>query len=330
MRRRRLPLLAALLCLAAAPAALPAPAAAQPAAWPTRPVRIVVVFPPGGSSDIVARVLAEQLTPRLGQRVVVDNRPGAGGTLAAAHVAQQPADGYTLLLSNTAPIATSPPLYANPGYDPERSFTHVAHIGATTMVVVTNLSVPARDLAGLMAWMRAQPQPVTYGSSGVGSVGHILGSMFTQRTGIPLNHAPYRGSVPMQSDLLGGSILLSFDTLPENVENIKAGRLRAYAVSAPERAPSVPEVPTTAEAGLAGLVAVNWLGLSAPAGLPAPILERLHAETNAVIATEAFQARMATVGIVPRAMTQPEFVAFIQREVEVMGGAVRAMGIRND
>jgi tripartite-type tricarboxylate transporter receptor subunit TctC len=322
-----------LLCLSLWQAALAAPVQAQaPAAtaWPTRPVRIVVVFPPGGSSDIVARVLAEALTPRLGQRVVVDNRPGAGGTLAAAHVATQPADGYTLLLSNTAPIATSPPLYSNPGYDPLRSFTHVAFLGSTTMVVVTNLSVPARDMAGLMAWMRSQAQPVTFGSSGVGSVGHILGSMFSAQTGIPLNHAPYRGSVPMQSDLLGGSILLSFDTLPENVENIKAGRLRPYAVSAPQRMASVPEVPTTAEAGLPGLLAENWLGLSAPAGLPEAILRKLSQETNAVVRTAAFQERMATVGIVPRTMTPEAFTAFAAREVEVMGGAVRRMGIRNE
>ncbi|MBY0334758.1 MAG: tripartite tricarboxylate transporter substrate binding protein [Acetobacteraceae bacterium] len=328
MTRRWLQLFGALLCLAWWQAV---PALAQTApSWPARPVRIVVVFPPGGSSDIVARVLAEALGPRLGQRVVVDNRPGAGGTLAAAHVATQPADGYTLLLSNTAPIATSPPLYSNPGYDPLRSFTHVAFLGATTMVVVTNLSVPARDMAGLMAWMRAQAQPVTFGSSGVGSVGHILGSMFAAQTGIALNHAPYRGSVPMQADLLGGSILLSFDTLPENVENLKAGRLRAYAVSAPQRAPSVPEVPTTAEVGLPGLLAENWLGVSAPAGLPEAIARRLSEETAAVVRSDAFRERMATVGIVPRTMTPAEFTAFAAREIEVMGGAVRGMGIRND
>lgn len=328
MMRRWLQVFGAALCLTLWQG-LGRPVLAQPA-WPTKPVRIVVVFPPGGSSDIVARVLAEMLTPRLGQRVVVDNRPGAGGTLAAAHVATSPPDGYTLLLSNTAPIATSPPLYASPGYDPLRSFTHIAFLGSTTMVVVTNLSVPAKTMQELMAWMRAQPQPVTFGSSGAGSVGHILGSMFSQRTGIPLNHAPYRGSVPMQADLLGGSILLSFDTLPENVENIKAARLRAYAVSAPQRMDSIPDVPTTAEVGLEGLLAENWLGLSGPAGLPEPIVRKLSEEVNAIVATEAFKARMATVGIVPRTMTPAEFTAFAAREVEVMGGAVRRMGIRND
>jgi tripartite-type tricarboxylate transporter receptor subunit TctC len=330
MMRRHLQLLGAALCLLIGQAAGPAAAQGTPPAWPTRPIRIVVVFPPGGSSDIVARVLAEAMSPKLGQRVVVDNRPGAGGTLAAAYVAQQPADGGTLLLSNTAPMVTSPPLYSTPGYDPLKSFTHVAYIGATYMVVVSNLTVPAQDLKGLMAWMRAQPQPVSYGTSGAGSVGHVVGTMFTAQTGIPLNHAPYRGSTPMQADLLGGSILLSFDTLPENVENIRAGRLRAYAVTATARAASVPEVPTVAEAGLPGLLAQNWLGLSGPAGLPAPIVERLHAEVAAAMRTQAMQDRMSTVGIVPGSMTQPEFTRFVGEQIDTVGGMVKSMGIKND
>ena len=305
-------------------------AAAQTEAWPSRPIRIVVTFPPGGASDIVARVLADAMTPRLGQRVIVDNRPGAGGTLAALHVAQQPADGYTLMLSNTAPIVTSPPLYSNLGYDPMRSFTHVAYVGATSMVVLTNNSVPARDLAGLIAWLRAQPAPFTFGTSGAGSVGHVVGTMFSAQTGIPLNHAPYRGSQPMQADLLGGSILLSFDTLPENVENILAGRLRAYAITAPTRAPSVPEVPSAPEAGLPGLIAMNWMGISGPAGLPPAVVARLNAEVNAALLTAPVRERLATVGIVPEQMTQPDFVRFITGQVDTIGAAVRAMGIRND
>ncbi|MBL6455625.1 tripartite tricarboxylate transporter substrate binding protein [Belnapia sp. T6] len=326
MLTRGLQLFGALLCLALGQAARPAAAEA----WPSRPIRIVVVFPPGGASDIAARVLGEALASRLGQRVVVDNRPGAGGTLAAAHVATQPADGTTVMLSNTAPIVTSPPLYARPGYDPLTSFTHIAYIGATPMVVVTNLQVPAQDLKGLMAWMRAQPQPVTFGSSGAGSVGHVVGTMFTQATGIPLNHAPYRGSQPMQADLLGGSIPLSFDTLPENVENIRAGRLRAYAVTAPTRAPSVPEVPTVGEAGLPNLLAQNWLGLSGPANLPAEVTARLHDEINALLAMPAIQERLAGVGIITGTKTQPEFAGFVAEQVNTIGAAVRAMGIRND
>lgn len=322
MLRYLLPLVASFACL------IGGQASAQ--SWPTRPIRVVVTFPPGGSSDIVARVLADALGPKLNARVVVDNRPGAGGTLAAQHVATQPADGYTLMLSNTAPIVTSPPLYRAPGYDPVTSFTHIAYLGSTPMVVVTNLSVPATDMAGLMAWMRAQPAPVTYGTSGIGSVGHVVGTMFTQQTGIPLNHAPYRGSQPMQADILGGSILLSFDTLPENVENIRAGRLRPYAVTSPARQPSVPEIPTTAEAGLPDLVALNWLGLAGPARLPPAIVERLHAETTAVLQSAAFQERLASVGIVAGQMSQPDFSAFVQSQVNTVGATVRSMGITND
>ncbi|MEI6161927.1 MAG: tripartite tricarboxylate transporter substrate binding protein [Roseococcus sp.] len=314
--------------LAAGMVGLAAPALAQ--SWPSRPVRIVVTFPPGGSSDIAARVLAEAISPTLGQRVVVDNRAGAGGTLAAAHVAQSPADGYTLMLSNTAPIVTSPPLYAAPGYDPIRSFTHIAHIGSTPMVVVVHPSVPVRDPAGLQAWLRAQPQPVTYGTSGTGSLGHVVGTMFTQQTGIALNHAPYRGSAPMAIDLLGGSILLSFDTLPESVENIRAGRIRGLAVTSTARQPSVPEVPTTAEAGMPALQAVNWLGLSAPANLPPAITARLHEEVSKALVNPAMVERLGGVGIRTAVMTQPEFAAFVADQVATTGAAVRAMGIRND
>lgn len=317
----------ALKLLALAMVCLPIAQVSAQEAWPTRPIRIVVVFPPGGSSDIVARVLADMIGPRLGQRVIVDNRPGAGGTIAALHVAQQPPDGYTLMLSNTAPIVTSPPLYPNAGYDPMRSFTHIAFIGTTPMVVVTNPSVPARDMAGLMAWMRAQRTPAAFGTSGIGSLGHIVGAMFQAQTGIELTHAPYRGSQPMQADLLGGSILLSFDTLPENVENIRANRLRAYAITGPRRDPMVPDVPTTAEAGLSQLVAENFLGLSGPAAMPPAIVSRLHAEVAWSLQQPQMLERLAQNGITPMSQTQAQFIAFLQQQVTAIGGAVRAMNI---
>jgi tripartite-type tricarboxylate transporter receptor subunit TctC len=322
MRRRQLPFLAA-----AAASVLGRPAAAQ-AEWPTRSLRIVVTFPPGGSSDIVARVLAEALTQRLGQRVIVDNRPGAGGTLGAAHVAGQPADGYTLVLSNTAPMVTSPPIYPNAGYDPVAGFTHIAYLGATPLVIMVNPRlVPATDLAGLIAWIRAQPAPPAYGSSGAGSVHHIFGEALMARTGVRLTHVPYRGSAPMLADLLGGAIPLAFDTLPQNVENIRTGRLRAVAVTAPVRQSMAPDLPTTAEAGFPGLLAENWLGLSGPAGLPAPIVARLHAETVATLGLPHVRTRWDELGIAVRPMTQPEFTLYVAEEVRTVGGAVRALGI---
>lgn len=321
MRRLILPLIAAVACLFAVQDA-------RAQAWPSRPVRIVVVFPPGGSSDIVARVLADALSARLNARVVVDNRPGAGGTLGAQHVAQQPADGYTLILSNTAPITSSPPIYPNAGYNPVGGFTHIAYIGATPLVIVANRAqVPATDLAGLIAWARAQRTPPGFGSSGAGSVAHIAGTLFERQTGVALTHVPYRGSAPMQADLLGGSIPMAFDTLPQNVDHIREGRLRAFAVTARVREPMAPDVPTTAEAGLPDLLVENWLGLSGPAGLPPAIVERLNAETNAAMQTDAVRHRLVEHGIAHRPMTPAEFTAFVTRDVQDIGGLVRSLGI---
>ena len=328
MRRRSA--LLALPGLALAPA-LPRGALAQPAPWPSRPVRIVVTFPPGGASDIVARVLADALSQRLGARFVVDNRPGAGGTLGAAHVAAQPADGTTLMLSNTAPIVTSPPLYAKPGYDPVLSFTHVAFLGTTPAVITANKDlVPATDFAGLVAWIRAQPQPVAYGSSGVGSVPHILGVLLQREAGLRLNHIPYRGSAPMQAELLGGSLPLGFDVLPDTVENIRAGRLRAFAVTAGARQPLAPEVPTMAELGFPTIRIDNWLGLSAPAGLPAPIVERLRAESVAALATPEMRRRLDERGITGAPLGPEAFSALVAEQVRDIGGAVASLGIRQD
>lgn len=324
MRRRQLPFL-----MAAAASAMGKGALAQNG-WPSRTIRLVVTFPPGGSSDIVARVLAEAFVPRLPQRAVVDNRPGAGGTLGAAHVASQPADGYTFLLSNTAPIVTSPPLYPQAGYDPVRSFTHIAYLGATPLVIMVNpRQVPASvtDLAGLVAWIKAQPAPPAYGSSGAGSVHHIFGEQLMARTGARLTHVPYRGSSPMLADLLGGAIPLGFDTLPQNVENIRSGRLRAIAVTSPQRQAMAPEVPTTADAGFPGLTAENWLGLSAPAGLPAAIAARMFAEVQAALALPQVKTRWNELGIALRPMSMAEFGGFVAEEVRVVGGAVRALGI---
>jgi tripartite-type tricarboxylate transporter receptor subunit TctC len=323
MQRRHLPLLAAL----AAPIALSGAARAQ-GAWPTKPVRIVVTFPPGGSSDIVARVLAEQLSPSLGQRFVVDNRPGAGGTLATLHVAQQPADGYTLLLTNTAPITTSPPLYPQAGYDPLRSFSHITYIGAAPVVVVVNArSIPVNGMQGLVAWVKAQREPPSFGSSGTGSVGHILGEMFQRQAGVRLTHVPYRGSGPLLPDLLNGQVPLAFDTLPQYIEHFGAGRLRGLAISSPQRSPAAPQVPTTAEGGLPDLVAENWVGISGPAGLPSAVVEKLNAEIQRAMASETMRTRLADHAITAAPKGPVEFTAFVERDVREIGGTIRALGI---
>lgn len=302
------------------------------AAWPTRPVRVVVSFPPGGSSDIVARILAEPLGTALGQRVLVDNRPGAGGILAGQQVAAAPPDGYTLLLSNTAPITISPILYAQPGYDPVGSFAHVALIGsAPTVLVIEPKQVPnVTDVPGFVAWLRTRPAPQAWGSSGTGSVGHVAGEMFSRATDIALNHAPYRGSAPLIADLLGGSIPFTFDTLPQHLENVRAGRLKALMVTAKERPHVAPDLPTSAEAGFPGVVATNWIGLSAPAGTPAPIVDRLARDLIAALEQPAIQRRLDDNGVTPAPRAAAGFTEYVREDVRTVGAVVRSLGIRVD
>jgi tripartite-type tricarboxylate transporter receptor subunit TctC len=320
MRRRHLPLLAAL-------ATLPRPSVAQEA-WAARPIRLVVTFPPGGSSDIVGRVLAEVLGGRLPHRPVIDNRPGAGGTLGAASVAAAAPDGSVLLMSNTAPIVTSPPLYPTIPYHPVTGLTHIAYVGATPLVVMVNPRlVPATDLPGLIAWIRAQPNPPSYGSSGAGSIAHIFGEVLGRRIGVALNHVPYRGSSPMQADLLGGVIPIAFDPLPQNVENIRSGRLRAIALAAPARHAMAPELATTAEGGYPDLLSENWIGVAGPPGMAPALVARLHAEIAAALASPMMVQRLAELGIATRPMSPAEFTGFVAQEVAVVGGAIRALGI---
>ena len=214
-----------LMATAAAAALLPLGALAQ--AWPQKPIRIVVTFAPGGSSDIVARLLQPGLQEKLGQPVIVDNTPGAGSTIGANEVAKAPADGYTLLLSNTAPISISPFMLDKAPYDPIKGFTHIAYIGSVPNVFVVNPSVPARNMNELVAWIKAQKTPVNYGSGGVGSIGHIVGEMFKQQYGLKMEHVPYKGSTPMHTDLLGGTLQFAVDTYTNNVPFMKDGAERA-------------------------------------------------------------------------------------------------------
>jgi tripartite-type tricarboxylate transporter receptor subunit TctC len=236
--------------------------------FPTKPVKVVVTFPPGGSSDVVARVIGPIIAQKLGQPMVVDNKPGAGATIGAADVARAPADGYTLMLSNTAPISLSPFMLEPMPYDPNKSFTHIAYIGSVPNVFVVHPSVPAKTIPEFVAWAKAQKDPIPYGSGGVGSIGHIVGELFAAQAGIKLTHVGYKGSSPMHNDLLGGTILFAIDTLPQNVQYQKSGKLRLLAVTSIKRASMAPEVPTVLELGYPKLVAENFFGISGPAGLP--------------------------------------------------------------
>src|SRR5512145_1349096 len=292
-------------------AALLVPAMLQAQSWPAKPVHVIVTFSPGGSSDIVARLLGAPLQNELGQSVIVDNKPGAGGTIGALEAARAAPDGYTLLLSNSAPISISPAMQDQPRYDPVKSFAHVSYIGSVANVFVVHPSVPAKTLRELVGWIKAEPNPVNYGSGGIGSIGHIVGETLKKDQGLRMEHVGYKGSSPMHNDLLAGTIKLAIDTLPQNVPFMKDGKLRALAVTSPARAPMAPEVPSVQELGQKKLVAENFLGISGPAGLPREVVARVHAANKKALADPKVAQRLSELGVQGRDMSPAEFSAFV-------------------
>ena len=296
--------------------------------WPTKPLRVIVTFAPGGSSDIVARLVAIPLQSELGQSIIVDNKPGAGGTIGAAEAANAAADGYTLLLSNSAPISISPAMQDEPRYDPVKAFTHAAYIGSVANVFVVHPSVPAKNMAELIAWMKAEKNPVNYGSGGIGSIGHLVGETMKKDYGLRMEHVGYKGSSPMHNDLLSGTIKLAIDTLPQNVPFIKDGKLRAIAVTSPARAPMAPDVPSVQELGQKKLVAENFLGVSGPAGLPREVVARIHAANKKALADPKVAQRLAELGVQSRDMTPEQFTAFVAAQVKEWYQPVKDSGAK--
>ena len=309
-----------------ATALVQAPAVAQ--TWPRAPIKMVVTFPPGGSSDIVARVLAPLLGEKLGQSVVIDNRPGAGATIGGKAVADAPADGYTLMLSNTTPISISPFMLDRSPYDPVKSFTHIFYIGSVPNVFIVHPSVPAKNMAEFLAWLKAQKDPVPFGSGGVGSIGHIVGEIFKNNTGTSLNHVPYKGSAPMHNDLLGGTIKVAVDSLPQNLQYMKGGQLRLLAVTSRERMATASELPTVVKAGFPNLVAENFLGISGPAGVPRDVVDALHRAMAEIVKRPDVLRKFDDLGISPRAMSPADFTKFVADQVGAWASAVRSSGAR--
>jgi tripartite-type tricarboxylate transporter receptor subunit TctC len=322
--KTRLQAACAMLAFAAALGA--APAFAQD--YPTKPVRIVVTFPPGGSSDVTARALSVPLQKHLGQPVVVDNKPGAGGTIAATEIFRAAPDGYNLLMSNTTPISLAPFMLDPQPYDSIKGFTHVSLVATVPDVVMAHPSVPAKSLAELIDWIRAQNRKIFYGSGGIGSIGHIVGETLKKDQGLQMEHVGYKGSAPMHNDLLAGTIKLAIDTLPQNVPFMKDGKLRALAVTSAARAPMAPGVPSVLELGQKKLVAENFLGVSGPAGLPRPVVERLHAAMKKSLANPTVQQRLADLGVQGRDMTPEQFTAFVATQVKEWYQPVKDSGAK--
>jgi tripartite-type tricarboxylate transporter receptor subunit TctC len=307
---------------------IPAIAAAQ--AWPSKPVRVIVTFAPGGTADTLGRLVAQKLGEQLKATFVVENRAGAGGTLGAEQASNAPADGYTLLVSGVAPHVIAPSLPQGTPYDPLRDFTHIALFGGPPGVLAVNPKVAAKDLSEFVALAKANPGTISYGSPGNGTQGHLVGELFKQRAGIDMMHVPYKGASGAVADMMAGHIPAVSTTLTTAAAQLRSNRARGLAISAAARLPDYPDIPTFAELGYPDLVATVWFGLSAPAGLPDPIVERLNAEVVRALDDPAVRLRLRPEGIVPVRLTAREFTDFISDEIRRWGPVVRASGAKID
>jgi tripartite-type tricarboxylate transporter receptor subunit TctC len=314
----------ALQLLAAGAASLALPALAQ---WPDKPIKIIVTFPPGGSSDILARVLAEQLGKKLGQAVVVDNKPGAGGTIGGAQVAAAAPDGYTLMLSNSTPLALGPFTLEKQPYDPVSAFTHIVSLGSAPLVIMASKPSGITSFADLEARARKDGR-LDFGSGGPGSIGHIHGELIRKTTGANLVHVPYRGGAPMTTDLLANVIPVGIDVITAYVPFFKNGQLVPLAVTGSARSPLMPEVPTIVEVGQPQLVLENFFGLSGPAKLPPEMVVRLHDACNEVLVMAEVQKKLIELGIVAKPESTARFEAIVKEQVGVLGPTVKAAGIK--
>jgi len=311
-------------CVAACALAFAAPAPAQD--FPTRPVHLVVPFPAGGAPDVVARSIAQRLGERLGQSVVVENKLGAGGNIAYESVARAAADGHTLVFATTG-IATNMSLFKKLRYDTLKDFAPVTLVSSGPHLLVANPGVPAKNVRELVAYAKQHPKKLSYGSSGNGTVLHLAGELFNMKTGVELQHVPYRGASLAQNDLVGGTINLMFSDVASALQYVKAGTLRPLAVTGSKRMPSLPDVPTIAESGVPGYDIEAWFGILAPAGTPPAVVDRLNREIRAVLATPEFQQRMAALGQNLVGNSPQEFGAFLAGEVAKMGEIVKAAGL---
>jgi tripartite-type tricarboxylate transporter receptor subunit TctC len=304
--------------------------AAFAADYPDRPIRWVMPYPPGGSFDTVSRTLANRMTERLKQQVVVDNRTGAGGTVGAEIGAKSPPDGYTIVAGGEGTLVVSPILRKNLPYDPLRDFSPISHLVSVNYILFAHPSVPFRTVSELIATAKAKPGQLNYGSGGVGSAPHMLGELFKFRTGANITHVAYKGSSPAINDVMGGHVQLMFTGLPSVLAQLQAGKLRGIAVTSKERLVSVPDVPTFREAGLKDFEASPWFGALAPAHTPKPIVERLQREFAAVLKEAPIREFLARGGVEPIGSTPAEFSAHIRHELKEWKEVITRAGIKAD
>ena len=315
--------------LAALVAFSPFAARAQSDAYPSKPIRFILPFPPGGGTDILGRLLAERLARRLGQPVVIENRGGAGGNVGAEAAARSAPDGYTIVL--VAPsLAISPSLYKKLAYDPVKDFAPVSLVATVPNVMVTNPSIPAKTLSEFIALAKSKPGAMNFGSGGSGTSNHLAGELFNIVAGVRLVHVPYKGVNLAMNDVMSGNVQLVIIGIPAAAPHIKAGKLRALAVIDSKRAAALPDVPTAAEAGLKDFDVTTWYGVLAPAGTPRPIVTRLNAEIVAVMNSSEMKERLATMATEPVTGTPEEFGDLIRREIAKWAKVVHAAGLKAD
>jgi tripartite-type tricarboxylate transporter receptor subunit TctC len=315
------------LLLALVAIALPLQAQDYPPGFPSRPIRMVVGFPPGGGTDVAARILAPHLSQQLGQPVLIENRPGATGTTAAAQVAQSPGDGYTIMMGHVSVNAIAPSLFANLGYDVIKDFQPVGLAASVPHLVTVHPSFPANNLKDMIAILKANPGKYSFPSAGNGSMPHLAGEVFANLADLKLLHVPYKGSGQSMQDLLGGVHLIAFDTMAASAPHVKSGKLRALAVSSVGRQPAFPEVPTAEEAGLPGYVVTTWYGVFAPGSTPAPIVNRLYAEMQ----QPDVKAKMEGIGADGTTSKSPaEFAALVRSDTARYAKIVKDIGLKLD
>jgi tripartite-type tricarboxylate transporter receptor subunit TctC len=318
--------LCALLALAAV--AIAPGGAAQ--SYPSRPVKLVVPFPPGGPLDATGRLVAQKLTDTWGQPVVVENRPGAGGNIGADLVAKAAPDGYTILLGALSTHAVNPTLYPNMPYDAVKDFAPITLLATTPNVLVVNPSLPVNSVKELIAYAKANPGKLAFGSGSNGSAGHLAGELFKVETGTDIIHVPYKGAAPAMQALLAGDVQFMFDNLASATPQVKAGKLKALAVTTARRSPLAPDLPTMAEAGLPGFDITTWYGLMAPAGTPSAIVAKWNVEVTKILGTPDVKERLAAQGAEAAPMTPDQFAAFIKAEIPKYARIVKASGAKVD
>ncbi len=306
------------------------PLAFAQGAWPSRPVHIVVPYPPGGASDITARLLAQKLTELWGQSVVVDNRAGANGIIALEYVSKQPGDGYTLLMANLGPNAINPAVYTRLPYDPITDFTPVTLTTLVPQILVASTSLPQKTLADVLAYARANPGSMNYGTGGNGSANHLGIELAATIAGVSMTAVPYKGDGPAMVDTISGQVSLTLPTVPAALPNIRAGKLKALAVGSRQRVPALPDVPTMHEAGVAGYESVSWGGVMGPGGMPADLVGRIDRDIQTVLGQPDVQEKLAAQGAQIVSQGPVQFAAFLKSEIDKWAAVARKANIRID